>query len=145
MSTTLAGQSNRPDAGRALLRVVLGIIFMAHGWQKLFVFGIAGVTQAFTQMGVPLPGIAGPAVGVLEFAGGIALVLGVLTRLFALGLAVDMLVAILLVRLGGGLFAPNGFELELALCGGAAALALLGAGRWSVDAVLARRRGGGDS
>ena len=134
--------ARRLDAGLAILRLVLGAIFIAHGGQKLFVYGLAGVTGAFTQMGIPMPGVMGPFIAFLEFFGGIALVVGLLTRLAALGLAIDMLGAILLVRLKGGfaILSPKGFELELLLLAGALALALAGAGDWSIDHAIASRR-----
>jgi putative oxidoreductase len=73
----------------------------------------------------------------LEFFGGIALALGFLTRLIALGFVCDMLGAILLVLLPKGF---SGFELEFLLLGSSVALALTGAGRFSVDALLADRQ-----
>ena len=79
--------SRSMSLGLAVLRIAVGAVFINHGYAKLFKFGFAGVTGAFTQMGVPLPGIMGPFVGLLEFFGGIALVIGLLTRLFALGFA----------------------------------------------------------
>src|SRR2546423_13841234 len=87
------------NVGLAVLRVAAATIFIRHGAQKLFVFGFAGVTGAFTHMGVPFPGIMGPLIGLLEFFGGIALLLGFLTRLITIGFVLDMLGAILLVQL----------------------------------------------
>jgi putative oxidoreductase len=88
-------------------------------------------------MGVPMPGVMGPFVALLEFFGGIALILGLLTRLFALGFAIDMLVAILLVKLKGGF---SQYEFEFLLCVSSAALLFMGAGEFSVDAMLGRRK-----
>ena len=123
--------------GLAVLRVAVAAVFINHGRQKLFVYGFAGVTGAFTQMGVPFPGVMGPFIGLLEFFGGIALLLGLLTRLLAVGFVCDMLGAILLVQLKRGFSA---YELEFLLLGSSLALALTGAGRFSVDAFLAARQ-----
>ena len=76
----------------------------------------------------------------LEFFGGIALVLGLLTRLAALGLAVNMAGAMVLVHAPAGFFLPNGIEFALVLGAASLAFAIMGAGELSVDALVARRR-----
>lgn len=141
MTASTTSSSKRIDAGLATLRAAVGAIFIAHGAQKLFVFGLAGTAGFFGQVGVPLPGVMGPFIAFLEFFAGIALVLGLLTRLASLGLAFNMLGAILLVHLKAGFFAPAGFEYPLVLLAASAGLILMGPGAFSVDAQLARRRG----
>jgi putative oxidoreductase len=130
----------RMALGLTILRIVVGIVFIAHGAQKLFVFGIHGVVGGFTQMGIPLPAIAAPVVAIVEFGAGIALVLGVFTRIAAVLLAIDMLGAIILVHLRNGFFLPTGFEYPFALLGAAIALVIAGPGEYAVDT---RRRGPG--
>ena len=125
------------NVGLAVLRIAVATIFIRHGAQKLFVFGFAGVAGAFGHMGVPFPGLMGPLIGLLEFFGGIALAIGLLTRLVALGFVCDMLGAILLVQLKNGF---SRYELEFLLLGSSLALALLGAGSFSLDSLIADRK-----
>ena len=129
------------DAALTVLRVVLGVTFIMHGGQKLFVYGLDGVAGSFGQMGIPAAGFFGPLVAFLEFFGGIAIVLGLLTRLAALGVGATMAVAILAVHLPQGFFNPGGVEFPLALLASAAVLVLTGAGAYSVDAAIAKRIG----
>lgn len=124
------------SVGLAALRLSAATIFIRHGYQKLFVYGFAGVTGAFSQMGVALPGVMGPLIGVLEFFGGISLAIGFLTRPLAAAFALDMLGAILLVQIKHGF---GSFELEFLLLGSSVALSLAGAGRISIDALIAGR------
>ena len=121
----------------AVLRVAIGFLFLAHGWQKFNQFTIPGTTAAFEQMGVPAAGLVAPLMATLEVAGGLALILGLLARVAGTALALAMIGAIVTVHAPFGIFvADNGFELVLALAAGAAAIALLGAGRFSLDRVL---------
>jgi putative oxidoreductase len=116
-------------------------VFIAHGAQKLFVYGFAGTSGSFADMGVPLATVAGPFVGFVEFIGGMLLVVGLLTRIVAALLAIDMLVAGFLVHLPNGIFSTdNGFELPLALVAVAVAIIIAGAGQISVDARVTARR-----
>jgi putative oxidoreductase len=91
-------------------------------------------------MGVPFSGLMGPAIAFIEFFGGIALVLGLLTQIVATLLALTMFGAIMLVHVKAGFFNPNGVEFPLSLLASCVALTLTGAGEWSVDAALGRRR-----
>jgi len=134
--------SNRQiDIGLMIVRLVVGMIFIAHGGQKLFVYGFDGVAGTFGQMGIPMAQLMGPFVALLEFGGGLALIAGLLTRLVALGLAATMVVAILLVHLKAGFFAPNGIEFAMSLLGSTTLVAITGAGSYSIDALIGRREG----
>jgi uncharacterized membrane protein YphA (DoxX/SURF4 family) len=117
-----------------VLRVVIGIIFLAHGLQKFGIFGemnLEMVTGFFGSQGIPLPGIMAPLVSVIEAVGGLALILGFGTRISSVLLAIIMIVAIFAVKLSQGLI--GGFELDLALLAGLVALLLLGSGEAALE------------
>jgi len=125
-----------------VLRFPIGIIFAAHGSQKLFGwfggYGLQGTGQWMESIGIA-PGVlmAGLAGGA-EFFGGLALLLGLLVRPAAALLAFTMLVAIFSVHIGNGLFmSNNGFEFGLALLAASVSLVISGAGRASLDKALA--------
>lgn len=124
------------------LRIPAGIIFMAHGAQKLFGsfdgHGLAGTGQWMASIGLEPGYLMALAAGSAEFFGGIALLIGLLTRPAAVVLAFTMLVAIFAVHLPGGLFmSNNGYEFALALLAISAALAFSGGGKLSLDRRLA--------
>ncbi|GAB4100402.1 DoxX family protein [Sinomonas halotolerans] len=131
------------DAARAILRIALGAVFFAHGWQKFFEYTVAGTQGAFGQMGVPAAQLAAPLAAGLELVGGALLIVGLLTRVAGALLAVEMLVALILVHAPAGMFVEKGgIELVLVLAAGAAAVALVGPGRASLDALLFGRSNG---
>lgn len=124
-----------------VIRIVLGIIFIAHGAQKLFgAFGgpgMAGVVSGFDHMGLHPAVFWAWLVALVEFLGGLGVFFGLLTRLAALALAVDMLVAIVLVHGKHGLFMQNsGFEYPLALLAMAVSLILSGPGVLALDNLV---------
>lgn len=135
-------ETGRPgtSTGLAILRVVVGIVFLMHGGQKLFVFGFHNVGGFMHQLGIPLPAVSGAVVTVVEFFGGLALVLGLFTRWAAALIACDMLVAVTVVHLRGGFFLPRGFEYALTLLAASITLALAGPGAAALDTLLGRRR-----
>lgn len=118
--------------GLTVLRVVMGIVFLAHGYQKLFTFGFHGVAGMLGHMGIPLPAIFAVMVTLVEFLGGILLILGVATRIAAALIAIDMLVAILAVHLKKGFFNSGGIEFSLTLFAAAVCLVIEGGGALSL-------------
>jgi putative oxidoreductase len=125
--------------GLMLLRVMVGVVFLAHGGQKLFVFGFHGVAGMLPSLRIPLPVVSSVVVTVVEFLAGAGLLLGLATRIAAALLVVDMLVAVLAVHLKNGFFSPTGFEYPLTLLVANLCLALAGPGELSIDGMIARR------
>jgi len=130
------------------LRIPAGVIFAAHGAQKLFGsfggYGLEGTGQWMASIGLEPGYLMALASGSVEFFGGIALLLGLLTRPSALLLAITMLVAIITVHLPNGLFlSNNGYEFGLALLAITVALAFNGGGKLSLDRKLSEALNGG--
>lgn len=122
-----------------LLRLVLAVVFVAHGWQKVYEWTIDGTTDRFVEWDIPFPEVSAPTVAVLELVGGGLLGLGVFTRLMAAALSGAMIGALALVHVENGPFvADGGFELVLVLAGGCLAIMLAGPGRIRVDRLLIR-------
>ena len=136
--------STSAGPGALALRVPVGIIFAAHGAQKLFGwfggYGLEGTGQFFGSIGLDPGYLMALLAGLVEFLGGLALVFGLLVRPAAAALAAAMLIAIFSVHIGKGFFADKGgYEYALALFAAAFALLFIGAGRYSVDRALAPR------
>lgn len=125
------------DVASLVLRLVLGVIFFAHGWDALNGMGISGVVEAQRGAGIPLPEVAGPFTVYTELIGGALLALGVGTRLFAVVFTGIMLGAWFFIHAPNGIFVENGgYELVMVLAAGAVALAVTGPGRFSLDHLI---------
>ena len=146
MSNRLIDRVVSTDAGWAplALRIPVGVVFAAHGAQKLFGlfggYGLDGTGQWMDSIGIHPGHLMALLAGSAEFFGGLALLIGLLVRPAAAALAVTMLVAIFSVHIDKGLFvANNGYEYALALLAVTVALLVSGAGRLSIDAELSAR------
>jgi putative oxidoreductase len=110
------------DVAALIGRIGVGVVFIAHGWQKVTERGLDGTATAFASMGVPLPTLSAWFATIVELAGGALLVLGVAMPVVGVLLAVNMLGALVLVHLPNGLLGQGGYELVLVL--GVAAIAV---------------------
>lgn len=132
------------NAATLPLRLVAGIIFAAHGSQKLFAwfggYGLDGTGQWMDSIGLGPGYVMALLAGSAEFFGGLLLILGLFTRPTSVVLAITMLVAIVKVHLVNGLFmANNGYEFALALLAISVALAIHGGGKYSLDQMISRK------
>ncbi|SHN17337.1 putative oxidoreductase [Pseudomonas asturiensis] len=135
--------TTRAGYGLTILRVIVGIAFIAHGSQKLFGafggYGLEGTAQYMESLGLTPGYLMALLSGGAEFFGGLGLLLGLLARPAAALVTVLLLVAIFTVHISHGFFmANNGYEYALALLGGALAVLIEGAGRLSLDRLIAR-------
>ncbi len=126
------------DVAVLIARVALGVIFIAHGWQKFNQWGMEGTAGSFDQMGVPVPTASAWFSAIVELVGGALLVVGLAVPVAGLLLLVNMLGALFIVHLDSGIFASEGgYELVLILGVTSLLLAAVGAGRFSLDQVVA--------
>lgn len=136
--------SSQAGLSALALRIPVGIIFIAHGAQKLFGafggYGLEGTGQWMASIGLEPGYTLAFLAGSAEFFGGIALLVGLLTRPATVVLAITMLVAIFSVHISNGLFmANNGYEYALALLAASVSLMFSGAGKLSIDSAIAAR------
>ena len=130
--------------GALALRIPVGIIFAAHGAQKLFGwfggYGLEGTGQWMDSIGLSPGYLMALMAGGTEFFGGLALIIGLLVRPASAALAFAMLIAIFSVHFQNGLFmSNNGYEFGLALLAASVSLLFSGAGRASVDRLVTAR------
>ena len=126
------------DLTLLLARLGLGLVLVAHGWQKLSGNGLSGTTASFTDMGVPVPSVSAYVTTFVELLGGAALILGLTVPLVGLLVAGIMTGALVLVHASNGVFVTNnGFELVLVIGLLGLLLAAHGSGRYGIDHLFA--------
>ncbi|QGU04051.1 DoxX family protein [Corynebacterium comes] len=127
------------DAALLLLRIVLGTVFVAHGWDKLIITGLTETTGQFSAWGVPQPKLSAWLVMATELVGGALLVVGLLTTLVAGVLALLMVAAMWFVHVGEGFFtSTGGVEFPIVMATALVMIVVFGAGRASLDRMLTR-------
>jgi putative oxidoreductase len=124
------------DLALLILRTVMGMTLLAHGYTKLFGGGPSNFAKMLESKNVPAPELAAYASGLAEFGGGLALLTGTMTRLAALGVLINMVVAIRTVHWEQGFFGQGGWEFPAQLASGAVALLVAGPGAISVDGLF---------
>lgn len=125
-----------------IARVILGIVFFAHGWQKLFTNGIDNTAAFFEMIGTPFPTASAWLAALAELIGGGALIIGLAVPLFSIILIINMIGAIFYAHIDAGFWAGDGgYELPLVLIAGLIAVGIANQGPLSVDGqVLSRRQ-----
>jgi len=141
MSTRLSTPSGGPGIAAVIARVVVGGMMFFHGLDKLN-SGVSGFGEGLTGMGVPLPSVAAWAVTLLELVGGLMLVVGLLARLIAALMTLELIGAIVVATGANGLIGQDGvgYERDLAYIVGFLVVVLSGPGRPSLDHMLGIER-----
>ncbi|MEO6090954.1 MAG: DoxX family protein [Umezawaea sp.] len=127
------------DLAALIGRLGVGAVFIAHGWQKFFEYGMDGTAASFVQMGIPAATASAWFAAIVELVGGAMLLVGAALPVAGVLLALNMAGALVLVHLPNGMLAPNGYQLVLVLAVAALALGFNG-GAYSVDRVLEKSR-----
>lgn len=138
---SLSGLGRAASAAPVIARIITGVVLAYHGYQKLLGGASAFAGGMLEPLGIPAPTIVAYLQIFAELAGGIALIIGLLSRFSALVNAVILVLAIFLVKLDIGLIAPGGAplpgaELDLGLLAGLFTVMLLGPGKPSVDHAI---------
>lgn len=142
--------ATQDDVSLTVLRLFLGLVMLPHGLQKLFGWfggrGFSGTMQGFTD-GMGIPFVFALLAIIAESFGALGLIVGLCTRVAAVGVGATIAVAALLVHLPNGFFmnwsgkkAGEGFEFHLLVVGMALALIIGGGGKWSLDSLISARR-----
>ncbi len=135
-----SASTTRQSVALLIGRIALGIVLIAHGWQKFFTYGISGATASFEQMGIPAAGAAAVFAAVVELVGGILLIAGFAVPLIGLLIAVDMAGALIFVHAPNGVFVDaGGYELVLVIGALGVVFAGLGAGAYALDRLITTR------
>jgi putative oxidoreductase len=141
LTVTRALPAPARDVVLLLVRILLAVVLIAHGWQKLVTNGVGATAEGFAQMGIPLAPVSALFAVVVEVLGGLLLLVGALTPVVGLLVVLNMLGAAFFAHLGNGVFVGNGgWELTGVIAAVALALAAAGAGRFSVDHLITARR-----
>jgi putative oxidoreductase len=120
-----------------IARIVVGVIFLAHAWFKIDTLGMAGTSDYFSNIGVPLSDLAAYVVTALEIAGGLAIILGALLPVFGILLALNMIGAFWYAHLPAGFWAhEGGYEFVISLAATTLMIGFSGGGVFAVDKKL---------
>jgi putative oxidoreductase len=126
------------DLGILLARIGVGLVFVIRGWQKLVTVGVGDTAATFRQSGVPFPAVSAWYATIVELFGGIALIVGLAVHLVGALLVLDMAGAYLFVATHQAILPTTmGNQLVIAMGTASLLLAAVGAGRFSLDHLLA--------
>jgi putative oxidoreductase len=129
------------DAALLVARLLLGVVLVAHGWQKVVTNGLGATAEGFGKMGGPLAPVSAAYAGIVELVGGVLILVGAATAVVGVLVVLEMLGAALIVHVGNGVMVTDGgWELVGVIAAAALVLAAVGAGRYSGDNALAARR-----